>query len=586
LKNFGSLKVWFVLLGLAVFAACNPSPESEERAIRTAQGGVKLGGLFRMNITDEIRSIFPHNIVDASAFNIMNQVYEGLVRIDKQTGDIVPALAERYELSADGKTYRFHIRKGVKFHEDRIFGDKKTREMTPKDVATCFRRLCEPHENNQLYAFVIDIIKGGREHYEKGKAGIDAANGPRGIRVTSEGVLEIELEFPIPSFLTILTHPCCWIFPQELYDYGKEINNWAIGTGPFSARTVKINDVIVLERNHDYWKVDEHGNHLPYLDAVRCNFLSGDRQQLNTFFDGHLDLILQVPFEKMAEIEAKSGANSSLGVDFNILSSPGLRVEYYGFQHRSDVYGNEDVRKAFNHAIDRNFLVDSILKGYGVPANHGFVPGSMPGFGDRSGHGFTFNPDTARMLLRRAGYASGAEFPVVTIQLNDGSETALQIADEIQHMLTRNLGLTVELAVLPRNRHYDKIEQGSVEFWRDGWIADYPDPENFLKLFHGKLVPDDSVKASYLNTVRFTDQEFDSYFEGAMREPVKADRTALFLKADAEIINKAAVVPLYYEKWIWLSSARVQNLMSGPMGELDLSRVYLDATADLSDSGG
>jgi peptide/nickel transport system substrate-binding protein len=116
-----------------------------------------------------------------------------------------------------------------------------------------------------------------------------------------------------------------------------------------------------------------------------------------------------------------------------------------------------------------------------------------------------------------------------------------------------------------------------VEFWRDGWIADYPDPENFLKLFHGKLVPEDSVKASYLNTVRFTNDEFDRYFEGAMHEPVKADRTALFLKADQEIIKNAAVIPLYYEKWIWLSSERVQNLVAGPMGELDLTKVYFSS---------
>lgn len=574
MKIINSSKARIAIFVLVALAACGPTSETEQRSTRVAVGDVEYGGLFRMNITDDIRSIFPHNIVDASAFNIMNQVYEGLVKIDKQSGDIVPALAERYELSADGRTYRFFLREGVMFHEDKIFGDKKTREMTPQDVALCFRRLCEPHESNQLYAFVIDVIKGGRAHYEKGEEGINAPSGPSGIRVTDEGVLEIELEFPLPNFLTILTHPCCWIFPQELYQYGKEIDNWAIGTGPFRARTVKINDVMIMERNHNYWKVDEHGNQLPYLDAVRCNFLEGDRLQLETFFEGNLDLILHVPYDKMAEIESQSAQDGALGVGFNTLSSPGLRVEYYGFQHRSDIYGNEDVRRAFNHAIDRDFLVDSILEGYGIPARYGFVPGSMPGFESRSGEGFYFDPDTARMLLRRAGYASGAEFPVVTIQLNDGSETALEVADEIQRMLTDNLGLTVELAVLPRDRHYDKIEQGSVEFWRDGWIADYPDPENFLKLFHGKLVPEDSVKASYLNTVRFTDPDFDRYFEGAMREPVKSERTALFLKADAEIINRAAVMPLYYEKWIWLTSERVRNLTTGPMGELDLSKVY------------
>lgn len=571
---FCLLRFAVLTTGILIAAACGNAPETSERAVRTARGEVKYGGLFRMNISEDVRSIFPHNIVDASAFNIMNQVYEGLVRTDRETGEILPALAERYEVSADGKTYRFHIRKGVKFHEDRIFEGGKPAELTAEDVAYCFRRLCEPYGSNQLYTFVIDIIKGARKHYEKGGAAAKAAKGPEGIRVTSEGVLEIELEFPVPNFLTVLTHPCCWIFPKDIYKYGKEIDNWAVGTGPFRVRTVKMNDVIIMERNPDYWQKDAHGNSLPYLDAIKCNFIQGDRAQTGAFFDGHLDLILQVPFEEIGAIEAASEKGDGAG--FQILTSPGLRVEYYGFQHRSPVYGNEYVRQAFNYAIDRQYLVDSVLSGYGVPANAGFIPAAMPGFDDRAEAGFLFSPDTAQMLLKKAGYSEENPFPVVTIQLNDGNETALRVADEIQRMLTTHLGLTVELAVISRDRHYDEIENGNVEFWRDGWIADYPDPENFLKLFHGKLVPEDSVKASYLNTVRFKDPVFDGFFESAVREQDKALRTSLFRQADHQIIERAAVIPLYYEKWIWLASPRVRGLRSASMGELELKSVWFD----------
>lgn len=566
--------ILFIFILLPILFSCNSSEsESSDRMRRPIKGDAIYGGLLRMNISDEIRSIFPHNMVDASAHSLMNQVYEGLVQIDKETQAISPALAERFEVSADGKLYTFHLREDVFFHDDKIFENGKGRQMKAMDVVKCFEKLCEPSPYNQMYAFVIDIIKGGRVHYESVQTNPEGNNGLFGVREISDFVVEIELEYPAPTFITILTHPCCWIFPAEIYKYGEEINNWCIGTGPFKARTVKMNEVMIFERNPAYWQEDDLGNSLPYLDAVRCNFIPSDRQQLSEFLGGNLDLILRVPFENIAGLEEriKSDPENS---PFRIITQQGLRVEYYGFQHRSDLFGDEKVRKAINFAIDREFLVNEVLLGYGVPATKGFVPPSMPGFDKIEKEGFTFKPELARKLLSEAGYEGGDGFPVITIQLNDGNQTAIEVAAAVQEMLTENLGLTVELSVLPRDKHYDQIEMGHVNFWRDGWIADYPDPENFLKLFHGKLVPQDSQKASYLNTVRFKNAKFDEYFESSLRETDAKVRMELFHKADQEIINHAAVAPLYYEKWIWLVGSDVQNLESNNMGELDLSRVY------------
>ncbi len=572
LKN--NIFIPLLLSLIPLFFSCNSSEsDSSSQVRRPIEGDAVYGGLLRMNLSDEIRSIFPHNMVDASAHSLMNQVYEGLVQIDKETKAIGPALAERFEVSADGKTYTFHLRKDVYFHNDKIFENGKGRQMKARDVVKCFEKLCEPSPYNQLYAFVIDIIKGGRTHYEYFKSNPEGSHKLSGVREVSDFVVEIELEYPAPTFITILTHPCCWIFPAEIYKYGSEINNWCIGTGPFKARTIKMNEVMIFERNAAYWQVDDRGNSLPYLDAVRCNFISSDRQQLREFLDGNLDLILRVPFENIAGLEEKIRSNPE-NAPFRIITQQGLRVEYYGFQHRSEIFGDEKVRKAINFAIDREFLVKEVLLGYGVPASKGFVPPSMPGFDKLENEGFTFKPDLARQLLAEAGYENGVGFPVVTIQLNDGNQTAIQVAGAVQEMLTEHLGITVELSVLPRDKHYDQIEGGHVNFWRDGWIADYPDPENFLKLFHGKLVPEDTQKASYLNTVRFKNAKFDEYFESSIRETNANARLELFHKADQEIINNAAVAPLYYEKWIWLVGSNVQNLESNNMGELDLSRVY------------
>jgi len=573
-------KFLLLIILTLLFASCGDSSETVERKKRKGEGNVVYGGLFRMNITEETRSIFPHNMVDASSFNLMKQVYEGLMTINPTTKQIEPALAESYSISSDGKTYTFQIRKGVYFHDDQIFEDGQGREVKAQDIAFCYTKLCEPSPYNQLYAFVVDVIKGAREHYEsKGKSGVS------GLRVIDDYTLEIELQHPTPTFLSILTHPCSWIFPEELYEYGEDINSWSIGTGPFKARTIKMNDVVIFERNKEYWGEDEHGNSLPYLDAIRCNFESNARRQLNLFLDGKLDLIMNVPFESVPALKKAENSEDS-ELNFKILNIPGLRVEYYGFQHRSDIFSDLKVRKAINYAIDRQFIVDSILFGYATAATHGFVPPAMPSYEVDSVMGFEYNPDKASELLKEAGFSTGNDFPVLTLQLNDGNQTVIEVAEAVQRMLIDNLGITVELSVLPRDTHYDQIEQGNVNFWRDGWIADYPDPENFLKLFHGKLVPEDSQKSSYLNTVRFKNTNFDNYFEASMRETLPKERMDIAQRADQILMDKAAVAPLYFEEWIWLVKKDVKQLEVGSMGVLELKHVYLDNTKKSQDSAG
>ncbi|MCZ4407809.1 ABC transporter substrate-binding protein [Cryomorphaceae bacterium 1068] len=535
------------------------------------------GGLFKMSLSDNILSIFPHNLIDAAAFNLMNQVYEGLFELDEKTNSFKPQLAESYSISEDGKVYTIVLKKGVFFHDDPIFPGGKGREVKAEDVVHCFTKLCEPSENNALYPYVIDLIKGASEFRKSKMDGRKTSESPEGLRLIDDYILEIELEHSTPNFLAVLTHPCCWVFPKELYEYEDQVNNWCIGTGPFKAFTIKMNDVIIFQRNKNYREMDSLGRSLPYLDAVRCNFVENERDQLDALLDGNLDLIFSVPRENIQQL-VESAKSTDAG--YSIMTIPGMRVEYYGFQHRSDLFENEDVRKAINYAIDRQFLVDSVLKGFGEPAIYGFVPPSAPGYNAKSLEGYSFDPDLARQLLIGAGFEDSQDFPVLTIQINDGNPTALDVAEAVQKMLAVNLGLTIELSILPRDKHYEEIELGNVDIWRDGWIADYPDPENFLKLFHGKLVPDDSVKASYLNTVRFKDPDFDEFFERSTRETNAELRQKLLFKADSVVIDKAAVAPLYYEQWVWLVNKRVQNLSVSPMGNLDLSQVYLSKEED------
>ena len=582
LRGFPSLTT-VILFGMItsiilITSGCSHSDKQNVAKSPILKGDIASGGLFRMNIGEQTRSIFPHGIVDASADNLMNQVYEGLMQFDPVTEKTEPALAENFTVSPDGMTYTFHLRKGIRFHDDPVFANGKGREVKAADVVYCFTKLCEKSPHNQLYTFVIDLIKGAHEHYDSG-----TDEPVEGIRALDDYTVQFTLEYPSPTFLSILTLPCGWIFPKELYQYKDEINSWCIGTGPFMARTIKINDVVILERNKNYWRHDQYGNQLPYLDAIKCNYVSEEERQLELLRKGSLDLIFHVPYEKMTSLQTEATSNPG-EVHFTIKSIPAMRVEYYGLQNRGTIFNNENVRKALNYAIDRQYLVDSILFGFAEPGVHGIVPPAMPGYPADSVHGYTYQPEKARQLLREAGYADGSDFPVLTLQINDGNNTVIKVADAVQRMITDCLNITVELSVLPRQRHYEQIENGKVDLWRDGWIADYANPENFLQLFYGELVPEDSVKASYLNTARFKDNVFDKYYEKSLRESDPQIRMEDYWHADQELINRAAVIPLYYENWTWLVNKKVKNLDLSGIGLLDLSKVYFSSDSTIASS--
>ena len=574
MKIFSRFQRILVLTIAVVLMACSETNvNSDSRAELYTPDQAKYGGMFKMNISGEIRSIFPLNLMDASAFNLMNQVYEGLVRFDASGNHIVPALAESYTVDPDGLVYTFHLRKGVRFHDDGVFDHGKGREVKAEDVAFCLSQLLTPSEYNRMSAFLVDLIRDGRAYYNRGGAKSKTGNLPAGIRVINDYTIEIELMHATPNFLTILTHSCCWIYPKELLSYEDGINNWCIGTGPFRARLIKMNEVVILERNQHYWMTDSSKRSLPYLDAVRCNFIQSESEQLRYFKAGYIDLIFNAPIAQLSALEAER--DSDPNVNFEIRTYPGLCIEYYGFQNRGKLFSDERIRKAFNYAINRRYIVDQILKGNADPAIHGFVPPGMPGYLADAVHGYTYQPDSAQFLLAEAGYPDGKGFPVLSIQIDDGDEIVMAVAESVQRMLSRVLNITIELSILPRSRHYEEVEEGKVDLWRDRWVADYPDAENFLKLFHGKLVPEDSVKSSYLNSVRFKDMMFDHYFEESMSSVDPEERRKLMVAADEVIIDHAAVLPLYYPRWTWLVDTRIHNLEVNGMGHLDLRKVYI-----------
>ena len=580
-QNADMKKVILFLLVTVVLVAC----ESENKhgggiEGEMVKGDVAVGGVFRLNEIEDFRYLFPHNCQDHVSVQIGSQVYEGLVSLAPENLEVIPGLAKQWEINDDATKFTFHLREGVFFHDDECFPDKQGREVKASDVAYCFTRLCSKSPDNQNFWLFEDRVKGAAEYYASTVAEAPLAEGVAGLKVTDDYTIEISLTKPDAGFLKILAAPGCWIYPEEAYDfYGEKLRDRAVGTGPFKLKAVKKGEVVVLERNPKYWEIDEHGNQLPYLSNIKITFQSDKKVELEQFRMGNLHMIHQLPVEMIDDVlvdfeDVKQGGHQP----FDMQSIPFMQIQYYGMDHHSEAFKDVRVRQAFNYAIDRETLVNRVLMGEGTPATYGIVPPSFQSYPIERIKGYTYDPERAANLLAEAGYPNGKGFPELTLQLNSGGKINEKAAAAIQEMLLENLGVRINLAVLPMVEHYERVDAGKAEFWKAGWIADYPDPENFLVILYGQHNQGVSGGDGYLNPGRFASETFDSLFDLAASEVDVAKRMELLAAADQVLIDEAAIMPLYYGESMRLVAKKVQNFPINPIELRDFRRVWLKPT--------
>lgn len=561
-----------------VLSSCGGDKKEGNNNNTAAKGGVKYGGVFKMNETEDFKSLYPLNITMSLEQRIANQVYEGLVKLNQEDLSVVPALAEKWEVNEDATSYTFHIRKGAMFHDDACFEGGKGREVKAQDFKFCLDRIAVSDPTNQMYWLFKDKVKGANEYHEAAKGGNAPEGGISGITVVDDYTLKIDLNYSFAGFLNIVSHAACYVYPKEAVDkYGADIRVNPIGTGAFKTKTIKEGEAVFLEKNENYWKSDEHGNKLPYLDGLKFSFNKEKKAELLEFKKGNLDMVFRLPLEMINDVvgeleEAKKGGNRP----YVMQVVPALSIYYLGMQHKLPPFDNVDVRKAFNYAIDRESIVTYTLQGEGRAANHGIVP-PFKGYDYESVKGYEFDVEKAKEHMANAGYPNGNGFPEITLQINPGGgDRNVQIAEVVQKMLNENLGINIKIEQMQFAQHLENLETGKATFWRAGWIADYPDPENFLNLLYGGHVPAELSTKAYINAMRYQSESFDSTFNAALREVDDAKRFELFRQADQISVNDAAIMPIFYDENTRLIQVYVKNFPSNSMEYRDMSEVYFD----------
>lgn len=556
---------------LGVLASCGGSSgegdedEIDPNLLTKVEGGKYQGGVLRLNSIEDYTSLFPAGNSDVYSNHIACNAYEGLFRFDQETLETQPNLAESFEIDQSKTVYTFKIRKGVKFHDDDCFSDGEGREVTAKDFKYCYEYIASEEEHNKWSSFFSGVIK-GVDAYQSGKA-----KEVSGIVVKDTYTLEITLENPLAAFTSMLALLATAVYPEEAVNkYGYDgMKDHMVGTGPFVATEISNGKSVKFKRNKKYWRKDEFGNQLPFLSEVHISFIKDKKEELDKFKKEELDMVWGIPVEEIPNImgtldEAREGMNR----EFEVQSVNALNIQYYGFKFTSEVFGDINVRRAFNLAVDRDSLVNFVLDGEGVAAHNGFVP-PMQGYPYESVKGFDYDPKQAKKLMAKAGYPGGKGFPDITLNITTNGGLNTKIAEFLTAQLKDNLGVNLSIAPMAMNELYPKVEAHEVDLWRFGWIADYPDPATFLHLFHSTNFGDDGNYFSY------SSKEYDGYYEAALKEIDPEKRNALYAKADQTIINDAVVMPLMFTTSIRLINPQIKEFHINEMEYRDLSAVYM-----------
>ena len=569
-------KLGILIMVVALFQSCGSGPTEEKAALQPGKNGVYYGGTLKLNEVEYFKTLYPLNITEVTGHRTITQIYEGLVGFVQKDLTIEPVLAESWEISEDGLVYTFHLRKGVKFHDDPCFPNGKGREVTAHDFKYCFDRACYKNPgDNQGYKFAIDVIKGGQEYYDNTGTDKQDPNGVSGVKVIDDYTLQIELIKPFSAFLSRLALPWANVYPKEAVEtYGAEMRIKTVGTGPFKVKTLKENQVVFLEKNPNYWGKDEFGNQLPYLDLVKISFITDNKKQLEQFEAGDLDMVYRLPLESKDNIVDVDDNLLGEYKKYQLQTQPNLAIQYYGFLNVDPVFKSKEVRQAFCYAIDRKKICDFTLKGTGFPAIYGFVPPGTGSYDATKVKGYDFNPAKAQELLAKAGYENGEGFPSLTLQINSGGKRNESVAEAVEKMLEENLNIEIEIARMPFAQHTEAVSTAKFKFWRLGWVADYPDAENFLNLFDGKWYePDLSVK-TYINSFRYQSDAFDEALHKALATTDEEERNELYAKADQIVIDDAVALPIFYDKDYRLVQPNVRNFYQNAMEYRNAKDVY------------
>jgi oligopeptide transport system substrate-binding protein len=490
---------------------------------------------FRMTLSNEPPTLDWNLATDSVSFTVLINLMEGLTEYDEALRPR-PAVARSWEVSPDGRVYRFHLR------EDARWSDGKP--VTAGDFEYSWKRLLNPKTAAEYAYFLYDIE--GAEDYNTGKVTDPESVG---VRALDDRTLEVRLRKPIVFFPSITTFMVTFPMRRDIVEKFGE--RWTepgniVTNGPFGLDGWRHEYKLILRPNAHY-----HGKR-PALGKVVMFVVNESTTALTLYETGDLEMA-NLPPEAIAAYREKP----------EYLTAPLLRGYYYGFNVEKPPFTDPRVRRAFSMAIDRREF-PAILKRGEIPSSF-WIPPGMPYHNPAIGP--PFDPDVARKLLTEAGYPGGRGFPAITAAFNTGPENSL-IAEDLQAQWKRNLGVEVLLDNQEWKVYLKRLQTDPPPLFRLGWGADYPDPDNFMNLF---------TSTSGNNRTRWKNFRYDELIRSAAADPDPARRQAAYDEAQRILLETdVAIMPLFVATQNWVIKPYVRGLQINALELLNLKNVHLE----------
>lgn len=576
LKKMKSFSV-LALSSLMLFASCTKKVDTTEKVLNLA-------------VTAEVKGMDPIYSNDKYSSNEVARVYEGLLEYHylKRPYTLVPNLAESLPVvSADGLTYTFKIKKGVKFHDDKAFEGGKGRELEAADFVYSIKRLADPKLQGLGWWLLDGKIKGLNEWRDKNseKDVVDYSEEIEGLKALDKYTLQFKLNKAFPQFLYSLAMPFTFAVAKEVVNhYGKEFLNHPVGTGPFMLPEFKQTAKrFTYVRNPNFRKktfpteaseefksmLTDAGKELPFVDKIVVNIIKEDQPRWLNFLKGKVDFV-GVPKDNFDT--AITPNKDGLGDDFKkkgiILEiSPSLDVTYTAFNHDVELFKNVDLRRALALAYDVDQMNKLFYNGTALPAQSVIPPGIAGYMKDYTSPYRAKNIAKAKEYLAKAGYPEGKGLPEITYDC-PSSSVSRQIGELIKKQMSE-IGVNIKVQQNTWPELQKKITKRQVMLYGIAWGADYPDAENFLQLLYG---PNKSPGA---NGSGYDNPEFNSLFAKASIMQDSPERTALYEKLNRIAADQAPWIygvhrQSYLVKHSWLKNYMSTDFEAGQAQYLDI----------------
>jgi ABC-type transport system substrate-binding protein len=524
--------------------------------------------------------------------------YEGLLEynyLKREPHELVPLLADGMpQVSKDGLTYTFKIKKGVKFMDNASFPEGKGRELKAKDFVYSFLRIADPHANSPAFWLFDGHIVGlneWREAQKKNQA-TDFDHPPAGFSAPDDNTLVIKTKQKYPQLLFVLAMPQTFVVPREVVEKtGKDFVNNPVGTGPYKLDSWARNSKLTFVRNPN-WRgqvypsdgepgdkenglLADAGKPIPFVDKVEYYVYVESQPEWLNFLSGNLDES-GIPKDnfKQAITASKDLAPDLAKKGMTLLKNSEPDVTYLAFNMEDPVIKKlgPNFRKAVALANNTKEDIELFYNGRAIQAHTPLPPGIAGYESDFPNPYVDYSPEKAKELLAKAGYPDGKGLPEIVFESTQGTDSRQQ-AEKLQTDLAK-VGIKLKINVNQFSELTEKINKRQAQMWGIAWLADYPDAENFMQLLYGPN------KAPAPNGSNFDNPEYNKLFEQMRGMADSPERRKIIHRMNEIFVDNMPWVVETHRIAYSLTQPWLKNYKPGYMGPSMAKFLRIDTGAD------